>query len=502
MKQASMTIDRLNRISEIDNRLYGSFIEHIGRAVYGGIYDPGHPAADEDGFRTDVLELVTKLKVPIVRYPGGNFVSGYNWEDGVGPREKRPTKLDIAWFNAETNEIGLNEFSRWAQKAGAELMMAVNLGTRGADEARSLVEYCNHPGGSYWSDLRREHGMEKPHAIKTWCLGNEMDGEWQIGHKTASEYGRLANEAGRVMRFVDPSIELVVCGSSYKAMPTFAEWEATVLDCAYEQADYLSIHSYYGNLEDDTASYLAMNLEMEEIIKSVVSICDYVKAKKRSRKKLNLSFDEWNIWYHSIEADKSIARWQKNAPRLEDIYTFEDALLVGGLLITLIKNSDRVKIACLAQLVNAIAPIMTETNGGVWVQTIYYPFLYASLYGRGTAMKTNVECPVYDCKKFDAVPLIDSVGVHDPMHNEFTLFVLNRSMRDDINLEIDCRSMELQQVIEHIALEGFDLKTVNSKESPFAVVPTLKPVPVIENGKAQAVMGRASWNVVRFKILQ
>ncbi|WP_212505767.1 alpha-N-arabinofuranosidase [Anaerotalea alkaliphila] len=497
MKKATITIDRLRIIATIDNRIYGSFIEHLGRAVYDGIYEPTHPMADEDGFRKDVIQLVKKLNVPIIRYPGGNFVSGYNWEDGVGPRSERPTKLDLAWFTRENNEIGLHEFSKWLKKVDSEMMMAVNLGTRGADEARNLVEYCNHPGGSYWSDLRKSHGVLEPYAIKTWCLGNEMDGPWQIGHKTAVEYGRLANEAGKVMRWTDPQIELVACGSSNIDMPTFAEWEATVLDLSYDQVDYLSLHNYYGNPTDDTPSYLAKGIEMDEFIKSVVAICDYVKAKKRSKKKINLSFDEWNVWYHSREADQFNERWQFAPHLLEDIYTFEDALLVGGLLITLIKNADRVHMACLAQLVNVIAPVMTKTGGKAWCQTIFYPFLHASLHGRGVALQVNVDSPKYDCTQFTDVPVLDAVAVWNEEDKTATLFVLNRSLEEDLDLSCDFRSLKASGVLEHIVLEHADLKAVNSVENPDNVVPVQSRGASLAGGRLSCVVKRATWNVIR-----
>ncbi len=498
MKKATMIVDRLNRISAIDDRLYGSFVEHLGRAVYTGIYQPGHPSADANGFRRDVLNLVKELKVPIIRYPGGNFVSGYNWEDGVGPVEDRPVKLDLAWFTRETNEFGMQEFAEWLDLAESELMMAVNLGTRGADEARCLVEYCNHKSGTYWSDLRRSHGKEEPYNVKLWCLGNEMDGPWQMCSKTPYEYGRIAHESAKMMKWVDPTIELVACGSSHVNMPTFAEWEATVLDLSYENIDYISLHNYYGNLENDTASYLSMNMEMDEFIRSVASICDYVKAKKRSRKTINLSFDEWNVWYHTKQSDKSIEPWIEAPHRLEDIYNFEDALLVGGLLITLIKNSDRVKIACLAQLVNVIAPIMTEKNGGVWRQTIFYPFLHASLYGRGTALKVNIDCPKYDCKQYTDVPYLDAVAVHNEEKGEVTLFVLNRSLEEDIELACDLRTMNVTAAMEHIALEGYDMKQTNSPQAE-TVRPSVRPTPKLDGGMLSLKLDKASWNVLRFQ---
>ena len=329
MQRARIKVDPDFRIGEVDPRLYGSFIEHLGRAVYGGIYEPEHPTADDMGFRGDVLELVGELEVPIVRYPGGNFVSGYDWEDGVGPKEARPRRLDLAWRTVEPNQVGTNEFAAWAHRAGAEVMMAINLGTRGVDAARNLVEYCNHPSGSRYSDLRRSHGVEEPHGVKVWCLGNEMDGPWQIGQKTPQEYGRLACEAAKAMKWVDPSIELVACGSSYSAMPTFAEWERTVLEHTYDHVEYVSLHTYYRNPEDDRATFLARSLDMDAFIKSVISTCDFVKARKRSKKTIDLAFDEWNVWYHSIEADRELEPWSVAPPQLEDVYTFEDALVVG-----------------------------------------------------------------------------------------------------------------------------------------------------------------------------
>lgn len=501
MKSATLTVDRSASIALIDDRLYGSFIEHLGRAVYGGIYQPGHSRSDKDGFRLDVIDLVRKLRVPIIRYPGGNFVSGYNWEDGVGPQQLRPTRLDLAWFTREPNTIGMQEFSRWLGNVDSELMMAVNLGTRGPDEARNLVEYSNHRGGTYWSDLRKKHGKESPYGIKTWCLGNEMDGPWQICSKTAYEYGRVATEAAKLMKWTDPTIELVACGSSYSKMPTFGTWEATVLDLAYEHIDYLSLHEYYGNSEGDTPSYLAKNLGMDSFIKSVVSLCDAAKARKGSKKTINLSFDEWNVWYHTLDQDKSIEHWVDAPHRLEDNYNFEDALLVGGLLITLIKNSDRVRIACLAQLVNVIAPIMTEEDGEAWVQTIFYPYMHASTFGRGRALEVELESPLYDCAIGDGIPFIDSVAVLNEEEKTCTLFILNRSLTDDLQLRCDLRSLDVSSGIEHIRLDGHGLKETNTGTDPMRIKPFHQGLPM-EKGKAvEVVVKKASWNVLRFSTL-
>lgn len=494
--KAKMVIDPEFRISKVDDRIYGAFLEHLGRAVYGGIYEPTHPEADEQGFRQDVNKLVKDLKVPIVRYPGGNMVSGYNWEDGVGPREKRPRRLELAWRTIETNEVGTNEFVDWTKQVNAEPMMAINLGTRGLDAARNFIEYCNHPGGTYWSDLRKEHGYKDPHNIKVWCLGNEMDGPWQIGHKTAEEYGRLAAETGKVMKLVDPTIELVTCGSSHINMPTFPEWEATTLEHTYDVADYISLHQYYGNRNNDTASYLAYTLAMDEFIKTVIATCDYIKAKKRSKKTMYLSFDEWNVWFHSNEQDKKIEPWSIAPPQLEDIYTFEDALLVGSMLMTLLKHSDRVKIACIAQLVNVIAPIMTENNGRSWKQTIYYPYLHASIYGRGIALQPVISSPKYDSNEFTDVPYLDAMAVYNEENEEVTIFALNRSLEDSLELNCDVRGFQDYQLIEHIVLENDDLKAVNTADHE-AVKPHNQGNARIDDGHVHAVLNKHSWNVIR-----
>ncbi|WJH37185.1 alpha-N-arabinofuranosidase [Paenibacillus sp. CC-CFT747] len=498
--KATLTVDKSFRLGEIDNRLYGSFIEHLGRAVYGGIYEPGHPAADESGFRKDVIDLVNELQVPIVRYPGGNFVSGYNWEDGVGPRAQRKKRLDLAWKTLETNAVGTNEFADWCRKVNAEVMMAVNLGTRGPDEARNLVEYCNHPSGTYWSDLRISHGYEKPHGIRTWCLGNEMDGPWQIGSKTAEEYGRVACETAKVMKWVDPTIELVACGSSSRSMKTFPEWEATVLDHTYEHVEYISLHTYYGNRDNDTPNFVARSLDMDSFIRTVISTCDYIKAKKRSKKTINLSFDEWNVWFHSNDQDKKIAPWTEAPPLLEDEYTFEDAILVGCMLITMINHADRLKMACIAQLVNVIAPIMTANGGEAWRQTIFFPYRDASVYGRGVALQPIVTSPKYDSKDFTDVPYLETAVVHNEEAGELTLFAVNRSLDEKLPLEADLRSFGGLKVIQHIVYENTDPKAANTRENPTNAVPHHDGNASVDGGRLTAELPAFSWNVIRLSV--
>ena len=494
---ARIVLDRDFRIGEVDPRLFGSFVEHLGRAIYGGIYEPGHPSADDMGFRGDVLDLVRALATPIVRYPGGNFVSGYDWRDGVGPRDERPRRLDLAWRTIEPNEIGTDEFVAWARRAGAEPMLAVNLGTGGIDAARNLVEYCNHPGGAFFGDLRRANGHPAPHGINVWCLGNEMDGRWQLAHKTADEYGRLACQTAIAMKRLDPTIELVVCGSSHPQMSTFPTWEATVLDHTYEYVDYVSLHIYFENRAGDLGTFLARSLAMDDYIRTVAATCDHVRAKKRLTRRLALCFDEWNVWYHAKEATEALAPWQMAPPQYEEPYTLEDALVVGCMLITLLRHADRVKIACLAQLVNALAVISTRDGGPAWRQATYYPLLHASRFGRGVALDTRVSSPCYANETFGEVPLLEAVATLDETGGRLTLFAVNRSQEDELPLAVDLRGLPGYRVVEHLVLEHANAKARNTADQPDAVVPHPRGNARWQDGKLVARLPKLSWNVVR-----
>lgn len=501
-KYAKLTVEKDFKISEIDKRIYGSFIEHLGRAVYGGIWQPNHSSADEEGFRKDVIELVKELGIPIVRYPGGNFVSNFYWEDSVGPKEERPKRLELAWRSTEPNLVGINEFASWCKKVGTEPMQALNLGTRGIEAACNLLEYCNMPEGTKYADLRVKHGYKEPHNIKVWNLGNEMDGPWQTGHKTADEYGHLADETAKAMKIIDPSIELVLCGSSSSSMPTFPQWEDTALSWAYDSVDYISLHQYYGNRFNDTENFFAQSDDMDYFINTVKSTCDYVKAKKRSKKTMKLSFDEWNVWFHANEADDDTMKnrpWQIAPHLLEDHYDFEDAVLVGLMLITLMKHSDRVKIACMAQLVNVIAPIMTEEEGPAWRQTIYYPLLHASKYGRGIALQPVFTSSKHDTKDFSDVTDVVSIPVWNCEKDELTVFAVNRSVTDDIVMDIDLRSFEGYKAVEHIVLENDDMKAVNTAVSEAVTPKTVNERTVLDAGEYKSMLTKSSWNVIRFK---
>src|SRR6476659_138413 len=400
MRNVNVRLHRDFAIGSTNPRLFGSFVEHLGRCVYGGIFEPGHPDADEHGFRKDVLALVRELAPTVMRYPGGNFVSGYNWEDGVGPVAERPRRLDLAWLSTETNRFGTNEFIDWCRLAQIEPMLAVNLGTRGADAARNLLEYCNHPGGTHWSDLRKAHGWQQPHAVRFWCLGNEMDGPWQMEAKTADAYGRIAQEAAKMMKWIDPSIELAACGSSGRRMSTYGAWEDTVLQHTFDQVEDISLHTYINTYDQDTPAFLASIDLMDNFIDEVVAIADSVAARRRSSKRIMLSFDEWNVWYRTRRnrAARVKEGWPVAPPILEEIYNMEDALAFGGCCISLLNHADRGTAACLAQLVNVIAPIMTETCGPAWRQTIFHPFAHFSRMGRGRVLRAVVDSPTYSSR--------------------------------------------------------------------------------------------------------
>jgi alpha-L-arabinofuranosidase len=484
-------------LAPLDRRIFGTFVEHLGRCVYTGIFEPGHPTADANGFRGDVLELVRELGPTIVRYPGGNFLSGYNWEDGVGPRDQRPVRLDLAWGSTETNQFGTNEFIKWCRAAHCEPMLGVNLGTRGPDEARAFLEYCNHPSGTQWSDLRAQHGYPDPHGVKFWCLGNEMDGPWQICQKTAYEYGRAAKETAKVMKWVDPTIQVAACGSSARTMSTFGSWEYESLDECFEQTDFLSLHMYFENPLNDTVEFLSNADVMDRFIREAVSVCDAVAAKRRSPKRIALSFDEWNVWYKArTTADHKQPGWPK-APRLiEEIYDLQDALLVGGALITLINNADRVQAACLAQLVNVIGPIFTEPGGPAWRQTIFYPFQLTAQHANGAVLRSSVATVPLTTETAGLVPALLAAPLHDPDKKRIVVFLLNRRPAETDEVTIELRGFPPIGSCELTQICGPNLKETNSTEQPARVSPVRSEEYAVTADRITAKLPAFSWSVL------
>ncbi len=500
MARARLHLDPAFVVGPVRPRMFGSFVEHMGRCVYGGIYDPLHESADEDGFRQDVLDLVRELGVTMVRYPGGNFVSGYRWEDGVGPADQRPTRLDLAWRTTETNRFGLNEFMRWAGKAGVEPMMAMNLGTRGVLEAIDLLEYCNHPGGTALSDLRAEHGVPEPHGVRLWCLGNELDGPWQLGAKTAAEYGRLAATVARALRQYDPDLELVACGSSNRQMPTFGAWEATVLEETYDVADYISAHAYYEVVGDDVGSFLASSVDMDRFIRDVVATADHVGATLSSTRRIDISFDEWNVWYNAERKARGFPVGWPEAPRIsEDDYTVADAVVVGSLLVTLVRHSDRVAAACQAQLVNTIGSIRTEPEGPAWRQTIFYPFAHVANLARGVVLQPRVDAPTLETARYGTVLALDTVATYDAGTGALAVFAVNRDPAQALDLEVSLAAFPGAALERAVVLADDDWRAANTRERPERVVPVEHPGVTVADGVLRATLPPASWNVVTLR---
>jgi alpha-L-arabinofuranosidase len=494
-------LDTKRTIAPIDRNLFGSFLEHLGRAIYEGIYDPGSKLSDTNGFRKDVMDEIRGMGVPIIRYPGGNFVSGYNWMDGVGPKQDRPLVLDKAWNTVNNNQFGTNEFMAWCKAVGTLPLMGLNLGTGTAEQAAALVEYCNVDKGTQWSDLRRKHGYAEPYKTRNWCLGNEMDGPWQIGHMTAAEYGMKAADAARQMRYVDRSLNLVACGSSGPGMPTYLEWDREVLEHCYEYVDGLSLHRYFGNTQQETggdsSKYLALNLTMDRQISETLAVCDMVRGHKRSPKKLWLSFDEWNVWYRARGGDAENGRATQAPHLLEEVYNLEDALLVGGLVNTLLRNADRVKIACLAQLVNVIAPITTNSTG-LFRQTIYYPYAWGLKFARGNVLNLLSESPTYNVPGMGQVPFLDIVGTYDQDAGEVALFILNRDLAKAHEVEVVWQDAVPGSATGATTLTGSDLKAFNSFEGPLKVAPQDFPKPVTNKNATKFEVPARSYTAIRW----
>ena len=500
MPEAHLTLDPHFTVGVVNRRLFGSFVEHLGRCVYDGIYEPGHVTADADGFREDVLELVRELGVSTIRYPGGNFVSGFRWEDAIGPKADRPARLDLAWHSTESNEVGIDEFAGWLGKTGSELMYAVNLGTRGVQEALDVLEYANVRSGTKLSDARVANGATEPYGIKMWCLGNEMDGPWQLGHRSADDYGKIASQTAKAMRQLDPSIELVACGSSSAQMPTFGAWEHTVLKHTYDDVDFISCHAYYEETDGDAASFLASSVNMDHFIESVIATADAVGAELKSAKKINISFDEWNVWYisryHNIDKITDLENWP-TAPRLlEDSYSVLDAVVVGNLLISLLKHADRVTSASLAQLVNVIAPIMTEPGGATWRQTTFFPFAVTSRLAVGSALEVKLESDSYASAQYGEVSTVDAVATHDADTGRTAIFLVNRSLDAATTVTIDVSHLGDVAVVEASTLADDDIYAANTLDNQERVALQPNESATISDGTLTIQLPAVSWTAI------
>jgi alpha-L-arabinofuranosidase len=494
MDTTTITLHTQFQIGRVDPRIFGGFLEHMGRAVYEGVYGPASAHADSDGFRADVMSALRRLKMTAMRYPGGNFASGYHWIDGVGPQEKRPTVRELAWQSIEPNRLGTDEYIQLCRKMGWTPMVTVNLGTGTPEEARNWVEYCNSPAGSRYADLRVAGGSLEPHHVNLWCLGNEMDGPWQLGHVPADQYAIRAQQAAKMMKDVDKSIELVACGSCGIGMKTYMEWDQQVLEYMGDLADYVSLHRYVGNRENDTPDYLAVTHSIDRQIEEMDAVCRFVQAKLRSKKRAYLCFDEWNVWYKNMQMDGE----GKFAPHLiEEVYNLEDALVVAGFLNSFIRHADTVKIANIAQIVNVIAPILTRGDE-MLIQSIFYPFEMFSRRREGISLRTVVTGPAYEGKTNGRVNTVDASAIleGDRLH----VFATNRSLDESAILRINLADRDIAALDGAELLTGPNAKAANSFEHPDQIKPRSFSDVKIAQGRVEMELAPLSVTALTFRL--
>jgi alpha-N-arabinofuranosidase len=478
MKSSTVHLHSKIQVASVDPRIFGGFLEHMGRAVYQGVYDPESAHADEDGCRADVLDSLKRLRMTAMRYPGGNFVSGYHWQDGVGPAGDRPTVLDLAWNSIEPNRFGTDEFIRLSRRMGWTPMLSANLGTGTPEEARNWVEYCNAPAGTKYADMRVENGNRDPFGVPLWCLGNEMDGFWQLGHVPAEQYGVRARQAAHMMKLVDPSIELVVCGTCEVELPTFIEWDRAVLEHVWDHADYLSLHRYVRNFENDTPNFLAVPHSVDRQIEALDGLCRAVQARRRTQRRAYLCFDEWNVWYRNYEMNGQ----RRLAPHLvEEVYNLEDALVVAGFLNSFLRHADSVRIANIAQIVNVIAPILTQGDRHL-IQSIFYPFEMYSKRREGFSLKLFVDGPTYTTRSHGEAHYVDASAIL--CGADLHLFTTNRDTAESMEVIVRIADRPIVSLVEAEILSGPDAKAANSYEDPDRVKASAFDDVAVRNGQA------------------
>lgn len=531
LKTAKVTVHPDYKIAKVEKRLFGAFLEPIGNWVYGGIYNPKHPSADEMGFRQDILEAVREFGMPAVRLPGGNWISGWEWKNSIGPMENRKVQLDLAWFQIEPNIVGLDEYLEWTKRANTEPMFTINLGTDDLKSAAHLVEYCRHEGGTYWSELRKKYGHPEPYPIKIWYLGNEMDGHWQIGswEKNPVGFGILTHEVSKVIKWIDCKAETVLSGVSDYSKH-FPEWLMEALEQCYESVDYVSVHYYHSAPEGDIASYLNVSSVIEEHLRAIFAICDYLQAKIGTPKKMYISFDEYGVMFgRQGEVTYGRRGWKDASkvfmqfrPREENVfikhepdkfvrrrrtsYQMLEALGVASILLTFIRNADRIKIGCMT---GGLGGAIAFDGEHVWKNASYYPYYQMNrLAAGGMSILPVVDGPTFNtqqyalndfnqCHSYEDVQAIEAAAVHHEEKGEVDVFIINRSVEDDIEVSLDVRGFEGYELVEHVEMYTDDITKGNSFESPEVIVPTLNTKTRMEDGKVIALTRKLSWNVIR-----
>jgi len=530
-KKAKITLHPAYKVGEISPRLFGAFLEPIGSMVNGSMYNPKHPTADDLGFRKDFMEGLHDAKLPAVRLPGGNFVSGWRWKDSIGKKEERRKNLDMAWFQYVPNDVGHDEYLQWAERTGFEPMYTINLGTGGINDAIDIVEYTNFPGGTYWSDLRGKNGHEKPYGVKTWYLGNEMDGPWQIASydKDPRGYGILAHETSKAMKWTDPSIETVACVSSSPFLAHYPDWDRIVLEECYETVDYISLHHYHSALPDDIGALMAGIKAYEDYIDTEIALCDYIKTKLRVKKTMMLSLDEYGS---SFRESKGAEFGRAGRMPMDTFYTFDPdreyvshdpddwstrryryrgseiatTLANAATTLALIRRADRVKIGCATQGLNMLCATDREH---VWKSASYYTMTQMIDYAKGISIRPVVECDTDNVgtyavdnmnqyEGFDNVPYVTAAAALNEENGELTVFVINADWEDEQEFTLDVSGFEGFTFQEHLAMYTDDIMAANSYENPDAIKPVIEQDTACEGGVLSATLKKLSWNVFRF----
>ena len=453
LARARVKIDTERVISEIDPKIFGNFLEHLGRCIDGGVFEEGSALSDSHGYRKDVFDAAKKLNIGILRWPGGNFSSNYHWKDGIGPRDGRPPRLEMAWGTVESNRFGTHEFLEYASMLGAEPYICTNLGTGTWEEAQQWVEYCNSAEDTAMTRLRKQNGRQQPFKVTYWGLGNEIDGQWQMGHKSADDYGKFALEAAKLMKLTDPNIKLIAAGSSdYGAGSDWTGWNRTILSYLRRHADYLSLHMYVGNPQNNFGEFLASSVDLNDRIKTAEGIIRAALSGEPGNRKIYIAWDEYNVWYRARGNE------QRGRRILEERYNLEDALVVATFLNTFVNNAHVVKIANMAQMVNVIAPIFTNEKG-LFLQTIYYPLQLFATHTKGKALDLFVESPKYTSRRLGDVPYLDISGAYD--NGTLIVNVVNRHPTQAIEAEFEAEDKQFSGAVEAAEVNGPDIRAEN-----------------------------------------
>ena len=529
-KKAEVTFHPVYKIGDISPRLYGAFLEPIGSMVNGTMYNPKHPTADGKGFRHDVINALKSSGLPSVRLPGGNYVSGWDWKDSIGPSEKRKVHLDLAWHQYISNDVGFDEYLQWAELIGFDPMYTINLGTGNINDAVSIIEYANHEGGTYWSDLRKKYGHEKPYAIKTWYLGNEMDGPWQIAswEKNPRGYGILAHEVSKAMKWVDPKIETAACVSSSPFLHTYPQWDLEVLQECYETVDYISMHHYHAAPTGDLGALLGGSAMIEDYIRTEIALCDFVQTKLHTPKQMMISFDEYasmmqpaSPLHYGRGGRINFSSFENFDPNKTYVYhdpdnwgkmirpsslEILDAISSASTILTFLHHADRIKIGCMTGGLEALA---ATDRDHVWKSASYYPLTQLIKYGQGVSMTPSVSCDTYDIPGYaisdfnqydthEGVPYIEAAAAYNEADGELNVFVINRNWEEDTSLELDVSGFKGYDFVEQIQLYSDDINAANSYKNPNVIVPSINSEAKFKDGKVSTVTKKLSWNVFRF----